>query len=518
MKKGLYVTMIAGIAAALLLCGCEFLLGPDEAVGGGNLTIDFGEGGGRAAAPADLERYDVVLTGPRDRKMTVSLASEETFYERVALGEWHIEAKAYNAGNVLIGTGSTTVTVKVGRNEARVLMRAVPSDESPPEDAPPVDTFIAVTNITGIPTSGTVGVNLTLNGTVSPENATNQAIVWSVKTSGGTGAGINSGNILLTTGAGTVVVTATIANGKVGGTDYTQDFSITINPPPGDQMTSTISGVSVPFRYVPAGSFQRDDTAANVTTITTGYWMGETEVTQELFEAVMGIGTKPSNFTNNPEDGSADGWKKLPVEQVSWYAAIAFCNKLSLLDSKEPVYSVTVSGSEVPWATLAYSAIPPSDDTDWDAATMDTTKNGYRLPTEMEWMWAAMGADTTSQPNTTGYLKAFAGSTGSNSIGDCVWYYVNSNYKTHEGGKKQANELGLYDMSGNVSEWCWDWYATYDSGSQADPRGASSGTYRVLRGGGWNGGATYARSADRNNSTPSYRDNALGFRLARPQF
>jgi formylglycine-generating enzyme required for sulfatase activity len=279
-------------------------------------------------------------------------------------------------------------------------------------------------------------------------------------------------------------------------------------------MTRTLSGVSVPFRYVPAGSFQRDDTAANVTTITNGYWMGETEVTQELFQAVMV--TNPSNFTSGVESGETQN--KRPVENVNWYAALAFCNKLSIVDGKEPVYSVTVSGSEVLWATLTYSAIPPSDDTDWDAATMDTTKNGYRLPTEMEWMWAAMGADTTSQPNTMGYLKAFAGSTGSNSIGDCVWYYVNSNYKTHEGGKKQANELGLYDMSGNVSDWCWDWYATYDSGSQADPSGASSGTYRVLRGGGWNGGAVYARSADRNNSTPSNRDNALGFRLVRPQF
>ncbi|MDR1174546.1 MAG: hypothetical protein LBK83_03620, partial [Treponema sp.] len=195
MKKGLYVTMIAGIAAALLIGGCEFILGPDEAVGGGNLAIAFGENGGRGAAPADLDRYGMVLTGPKEQKITVSLAPEETFHQQVALGEWHIDAKAYNAEDVLIGTGSTTVTVKPGKNEARVLMRAVPPE------------FVAVTGITGVPTSGTAGVSIDLTGTVAPANATNQAIVWSVKTDGGTGASI-SGNSLSTTSAGTVALTA----------------------------------------------------------------------------------------------------------------------------------------------------------------------------------------------------------------------------------------------------------------------------------------------------------------------
>jgi formylglycine-generating enzyme required for sulfatase activity len=207
------------------------------------------------------------------------------------------------------------------------------------------------------------------------------------------------------------------------------------------------------------------------------------------------------------------------VEYVNWYAAIAFCNKLSIADGKEPVYSVTVSGSEVSWATLIYSAIPTSNDDDWDAATMDTTKNGYRLPTGMEWMWAVMGADKTVQPNITGYDKAFSGSTGSNSVDGYAWYNSNSDSKTHEVGKKQANELGLYDMSGNVWEWCWDWFGNYPGGTQTDPRGVSSGTYRILLGGSWNvGAATLVWSANWNNNTPSLRLSSLGFRLVRPQF
>jgi formylglycine-generating enzyme required for sulfatase activity len=272
-----------------------------------------------------------------------------------------------------------------------------------------------------------------------------------------------------------------------------------------------VSGVSAALRYVPAGSFQRDGTEANVSVISKGYWMAETETTQELFQAVMG--TNPSTF-----DGSPDGTevqKKRPVERVSWYDAIAFCNKLSLLDGKEPVYRVNGISD---WANLAYDAIPAAADTNWNAVTPDLTKNGYRLPTEMEWMWAAMGAEQTVQPNRNGYSKTYAGSeeSGTANIGEYAWYTTNSNSKTHEVGKKTGNELGLQDMSGNVWEWCWDRYGSYPSGEQTDFTGAASGSYRVLRGGSWYDGASYCTVAARNNYSPTYRDNVLGFRFACP--
>jgi formylglycine-generating enzyme required for sulfatase activity len=280
-------------------------------------------------------------------------------------------------------------------------------------------------------------------------------------------------------------------------------------------MIRAINSVNVPFRYVPAGSFQRDSTAANVT-ITNGYWMGETEVTQDLFEAVMGVNPSEFNGSTGKEPNGSEIQNKRPVEKVSWYDAIAFCNKLSIANGKDPVYSVKVSSLEVSWATLAYNTdIPTSDDAAWNAATMDTGKNGYRLPTEMEWMWAAMGADTANPGhlNTAGYDKAFAGDDGSNSIGDCVWYYDNSNSKTHEVGMKAANELGLKDMSGNVSEWPWDRYGSYSGGNQTDPQGAPSGTYRIERGGSWNNTDTYVRSAYRYDISPFVRSNNLGFRV-----
>jgi formylglycine-generating enzyme required for sulfatase activity len=295
------------------------------------------------------------------------------------------------------------------------------------------------------------------------------------------------------------VTSAFTVNGNVTGKNLRLIYA-------GFQTIRTISGVSVPFRYVPAGSFRRDGTAANISIITRGYWMGETEVSQVLFQAVMG--TNPSGFTGSADSGEVQN--RRPVEQVSWYAAIAFCNKLSLFDGKEPVYSVSGIND---WANLAYGAIPTSSNATWNAAVMDTSKNGYRLPTEMEWMWAALGADKTIQPNTTGYGKAFAGSTGSNSIGNYVWYYSNSNNKTHEAGKKQANELGLYDMSGNVWEWCWDRYGTYPGGTQTDYRGPDSGTYRVARGGGWDISASYCAVAGRGISDPDFWYDDLGFRL-----
>jgi formylglycine-generating enzyme required for sulfatase activity len=283
-------------------------------------------------------------------------------------------------------------------------------------------------------------------------------------------------------------------------------------PPPtaGQSSTHALNGISVRFRYVPAGSFQRDDTAENVSVITKSYWMSETEVTQELFYAVMG--TNPSYFTSGAASGETQN--KRPVENVSWYAAIAFCNKLSLANGKDPVYSV----SGVDWTTLVYNDIPTSNNGDWNAATWDKSKNGYRLPTEMEWMWAAMGADTSEQPNVTGYTKGYAGSSegggGQTNIGDYAWYDTNSDNKTHEVGKKTANELGLKDMSGNVWEWCWDRHNnSYPAEKQTDYAGAASGVGRVIRGGGWQHNASTCVVSYRGAHAPGVGDHYSGFRV-----
>ena len=229
----------------------------------------------------------------------------------------------------------------------------------------------------------------------------------------------------------------------------------------------------------------------NVHTVSlTAYRIGETEVTQELWHAVMG--NNPSHFSGSPEGSEVQG--KRPVENVSWYHAIAFCNKLSLKLGLTPCYTVTVSGSPIDFETLAYSDIPTSDSTDWNNTVLDMTKNGFRLPTEAEWEWA--GTNTESE------------------LGTYAWYDANSNNKTHEVKKRTANGYGLYDMSGNVAEWCWDRYSSTTPTGGQDPTGAASGGLRVMRGGSWLDGANFAARAFRVFNIPGYCFYNLGLRVA----
>lgn len=180
------------------------------------------------------------------------------------------------------------------------------------------------------------------------------------------------------------------------------------------------------------------------------FLIGETEVTQALWKAVMG--SNPSYFKGD----------NLPVERVSWNDCQEFIRKLNQL-----------------------------------------TGRMLRLPTEAEWEYAARGGK-----HSCGYKYA-----GSNSVGEVGLYDSNSDNKTHPVKTKKANELGLYDMSGNVWEWCSDWYGNYSSSAQSDPKGPFSGSSRVLRGGGWGSGAGYCRVSNRYGIDPDYRGSDFGFRL-----
>ena len=197
------------------------------------------------------------------------------------------------------------------------------------------------------------------------------------------------------------------------------------------------------------GDCYNDETPAHSVTVS-NYYIGETEVTQALWVAVMG---------NNPSNWKGDD---LPVESVSWNDAQEFIVKLNRL-----------------------------------------TGRTFRLPTEAEWEYAARGGSKSR-----GYKYS-----GSDSIDAVAWYDANSGQKTHPVKGKQANELGLYDMSGNVWEWCSDWKGGYSSGSQQDPEGTSTGSYRVLRGGCWGCIARVCRVSHRASVTPDTRFDNFGFRL-----
>ncbi len=202
------------------------------------------------------------------------------------------------------------------------------------------------------------------------------------------------------------------------------------------------------------GSEVDDDEKPTHKVTLSSFYICKYEVTQALWRAVMG---------SNPSDFKGDN---LPVECVSWNDCQTFINRLN-----------------------------------------SYTGRNFRLPTEAEWEFAARGGN---------YSRHYKYS-GSNYISDVAWYDDNSGNRTHPVGTKQANELGLYDMSGNVWEWCNDWYGSYNSYSQTDPTGPSSGSDRVIRGGSWFNGARSCRSSNRYDNAPGISYINLGLRLVLSQ-
>ena len=219
------------------------------------------------------------------------------------------------------------------------------------------------------------------------------------------------------------------------------------------------------------------------------YLIGETEVTQELWEKVMG---------NNPS--AHQEYTKRPVEKVSWYHAIAFCNKLSKACGLEPCYWV----NGVNFDTLTFDDIPTSSNYYWNNAICYWNKNGFRLPTEAEWEWAAKGGKSDKWPGTNVERE----------LKDYAWYKANCGWTTHEVKKKLPNGYGLYDMSGNVRDWCWDRYEnSTPADGQTDPTGPASGFLRVERGGSGYDDADHVACAYRSGNSPAVWNGYLGLRV-----
>ena len=260
--------------------------------------------------------------------------------------------------------------------------------------------------------------------------------------------------------------------------------------------SASASPTTTSFGYalapVPAGTYmigspgsesgRSNDEAQHSVTLTHGFLMGTTEVTQGQYKALMGTNPVVSQTDCNKWGNTSGPADDEPVYCVSWVDAANLANAASAKEGLESCY--VVSGENVSWPKLLGCT-------------------GYRLPTESEWEVAARG----------GGSGMYA---GGNDLGSVGWFDGNSGGRTHPVGKKSANGYGLYDMSGNVWEWTWDIYnETYPSGSVRDPTGASDGPGRVYRGGSWGSPAGVARAALRGRDFPGGRDDGLGLRLSR---
>ena len=264
-------------------------------------------------------------------------------------------------------------------------------------------------------------------------------------------------------------------------------------------------GVNMTMNRINSGSFRMGDPAGgdmswaqpqHSVTLSKGFYMGIHQVTQEQWTAVMtgsDNNPNPSYFTSDAESGEVQ--IKRPVESITWFDAIEFCNRLSERAGLEKVYTIT-GITRTGGATGQIIAA---------TVTAEWSKNGFRLPFEAEWEYACRAGTTTDW------------SFGTANIDNFVWYYGISNSRTHQVGKKTANAWGLFDTHGNVWEWCWDWYDDYDDPpvAKTDPRGPASGTNRVIRGGSWSDSAEDTRSADRIGNVPGSRGRSVGFRVVR---
>jgi formylglycine-generating enzyme required for sulfatase activity len=336
-----------------------------------------------------------------------------------------------------------------------------------------------VSNVVATPSAGQVTISYDLAADtdcavtllISADNGVSYNDIPPTAVSGDIGNSVTVGN-------GKQIIWHPAGDGMAVGTDYKAKVIARDNPNP----------VAVDdFILVEGGTFNNGTSDVTLSS----FYMDKYEITQAEYQAVMGV---------NPASGYGVG-SNYPVYYVSWFNAIEYSNRRSLQEGLTPCYSYSTYGTNPDNWPAGWN----SSNTNHTNVNCNWTANGYRLPTEMEWMFAAKGGNQTHN-----YTYS-----GSNTIGDVAWYSSNSGNTTHTVGTKAANEQGIFDMSGNVWEWNWDIYGSYPSGSQNNPTGANSGSARVVRGGSWVIYANGCTVSSRGYADATFSYSIIGFRCVR---
>jgi formylglycine-generating enzyme required for sulfatase activity len=481
-----FAAIVAIVVTGFIVVGCE---SGNEVTDNGGVTLN------KTEIYLSVGKNEILTATVQATNKTVTWSSSKTEVATVSGG---------TITGVADGIAIITVTAKNGRTASCLVIVGV-----------------GVESVTLNRSALTlrIGKTETLSATVAPAEAADTTVTWS--SNNPTVATIINGTVTAHA-VGTATITVTTAEG--GNTAICNVTVISVPP---------INGMV----WIDPGTFMMgspltepeglDNEIPHQVTLTKGFYMGKYEVTQGQYYEVTGY--NPSFFYNYGQyedlynyNYYEDGWKDYPVENLTWYDAAEFCNKLSEKEGLTPAY--TIRNRQPP---TGY----PIDGVDWNTFKIVTTvtcnwdANGYRLPTEAEWEYACRAGTTTAfntgnsissglggQANYDGEEQPYNGATEGNYLG----------YPTPVGWY-EPNAWGLYDMHGNVSEWCWDWFIGYRSSAtgqtETDPRGPEDGWFKLLRGGSWWDYGTDIRSARRYcYSAGDFYDNSIrhGFRVVLP--